>query len=365
MAEPLKVLHVITGLQTGGAERLLERLVLARRDPAIRFQVVALLPRGAVAERLADAGIPVIPLGMRRGFPDPRAVFRLARLIRTLRPDVVQSWLYHADLIATLALIVSGRRKMTRLYWNLRCASMEGGTRSFGQAVAREACAWLSRIPDGVVANSEAGRAFHLGIGYRPRKFLVIDNGVDCDAFRPDNDARRDFRRELEVPEDRPLIAMIARLDPVKDHATFLKALAKLPQVTALVAGEGTENLPAMANLRRLGERGDIARILAACDAVVSTSTSEGFPNTILEGMAAGLPVVATDAGDSKRIVGDCGIVVPVGDWQAAASAIERLLGDAPQRRRERSIAARRRAVEQFGLARMVAAFDAIYRGKA
>jgi len=359
-----KVLHVITGLATGGAERMLERLVLARRDRPLEFRVVSLIRGGAVYDSLRRAGVPVSSLGMRRGFPDPRAVWRLAGLIWQERPDVIQSWLYHADLLATLALMISGRRRRTRLFWNLRCANMEGAAGSFAPAFARAACARLSRIPDAVVANSEAGRDFHLALGYRPRRFLVIDNGIDPDLFRPDPAARGQVRAELGISGSQPLVAMVARRDPVKDHGTFLKALATLPNVAALLIGEGTETIEPRPNLYRLGERSDVARLLAACDLVVSTSISEGFPNALLEGMAAGLPAVATDVGDSRRLVGDTGLIVPVGDAAAAAAAIDRLLGEIAAARSARSEAARSRAAERFGLSRMVAAFDALYRGE-
>jgi glycosyltransferase involved in cell wall biosynthesis len=360
---PLKVMHVITGLHTGGAERMLERLVLARRERKIDFRVVALLPGGAVFDTLAKAGVAVTTLGMRRGFPDPRAVFRLARLMRDEKPDVVQSWLYHADLVATLALLVSGRRRKTKLFWNVRCSSMEAWDRSRRQAIVIDVCTWLAGIPDAVIANSEEGREFHLRLGYRPRRFLVIDNGIDPGSFRPDGDARRAVRVELGISESQPLVAMLARLDPVKDHATFLKALGTLPHVAALLIGGGTEGLDPRPNIYRLGERRDVPRLLAACDLVVSSSTSEGFPNSLLEGMAAGLPAAATDAGDSRRIVGDTGLIVPVGDAAALAQAMARLLGEAPAQRAARSQAARRRIVEQFSLERAVAAFDALYNG--
>lgn len=355
-------MHVITGLGTGGAERMLERLVRAPRDNPLEFVVVSLTPGGAVAESLTHAGVPVRDLGMRRGFPDVRAVFRLARLIREWKPDAVQSWLYAADTVATLALLLSGRRRRTRLFWNVRCSSMEGAERGIAQKMALGMCVILSRLPDAVVANSQAGRQFHWRRGYRPKKFLVIPNGIDTSVFRPDADARVELRGELAIPEDAPVAAMIARVDPVKDHGTFLAALEKCPDVVGLAAGEGTEKLPGLSNLRRLGARADVPRILAASDLLVSTSISEGFPNAILEGLACGLPVVATDAGDSALLVGDCGEIVPVRDPSALAAGIGRLLSLPPGERQALSKAARSRAVERFSLARMAAAFDALYR---
>ena len=361
VAEP-KVMHVITSLETGGAERMLERLILARRERPVSFHVVSLLSGGAVAGRLCAAGIPVMSLGMRRGLPDPGALFRLAHLIRREKPDVVQSWLYHADILATLALGWSGRRRRTKLLWSVRCSSMSGAERSFAPKWARAACIRLCGYADAVIANSQAGREFHEALGYRPRRFLVIDNGIDTDQFCPDAAARASVRAELGIAEGTALIAMVARLDPVKDYDTFLRALEFMPEVSALAIGGGTETLPARPGLYRLGERRDIARLLSACDVVVSTSLSEGFPNSVLEAMAAGVPVVATDAGDSRRILGDTGIIVPPLDPAAVAVAVRRLLGESPEARQLRKTRARGRAVENFGINRMVEAYDALYR---
>ena len=357
-----KVMHVITSLETGGAERMLERLVLAHRERPVSFHVVSLLPGGAVAERLRAAGIPVTALGMRRGRPDPRGLFRLARLIRRVKPDVVQSWLYHADILATVALLWSGRRRRTKLFWSVRCSSMESAQRSFAPDLARGICVRLSRRADVVVANSHVGRDFHQALGYRPRRFLVIDNGIDTDQFRPDSAARSAVRAELGIADGKALIAMIARLDPVKDYDTFLRALEFLPEVSALAVGGGTETLPARPGLYRLGERRDVARLLPACDVVVSTSLSEGFPNSVLEAMAAGVPVVATDAGDSRRILGDTGIIVPPVDPGAVAVAVRQLLGESSEARQLRKARARERAIEHFAISRMVEAYDALYR---
>jgi len=361
-----KVMHVITGLHTGGAERMLCELVLAQRDRACPPTVVSLLSGGRIFERLTEANVPVVDFGMRRGRPGLSVVWRLAAYIRRARPDVIQSWMYHADLAATLALWLSGRRRCTRLFWGVRCSNMDLRRYGRGLAMVIDACSWLSGAPDAIVANSDEGRAFHERLGYRPRRFVVIENGTNTDVFRPDAAARRRVRAALGIAEDRPLLALVARVDPMKDHAGFLAALDRLQGVAALAIGRGTERLPDRPGLHRLGERGDVPDLLAAADLVVSSSAfGEGFSNALVEGMAAGLPAVATDVGDARRIVGDTGIVVPPGDPEALAAAIARLLGEAPQARARRRRQARRRIVDNFSLERAVAAFDALYRGTA
>src|SRR5260221_1844845 len=162
------ILHLITGLETGGAERMLARLV-ARIDHG-RFPsvVVSMTDTGAIGVAISDAGVRLHTLGMRRGRPDPRAILRLARIMRELRPAVLQTWLYHADL---LGLVVRQLGYAPRLVWNLRC------TESSGSPAIRWILSRASGGPDAVIGNSRAGQRFHEGIGYRPRRWMHLPNG--------------------------------------------------------------------------------------------------------------------------------------------------------------------------------------------
>lgn len=362
----MRVFHVITGLDTGGAERTLSALVTAERPRRPEQHVVSLLPDGVLASRLRDAGIPVRDLGMTRGRPSLAAVWRLVRLLRTLQPDVVQSWMYHADLMATAAWRLSGRMRATRLYWGVRCSDMDASRYGRSFRIVRAACARWSALPTAVVANSDAGRAWHRRLGYRPQSFQVIPNGIDTDRFRPDPAARQALRAELGLVAAEPLLIHVARVDPMKDHATLIGALDRLHGVVALAVGTGTEALPSHPRLHRLGLRTDTPRLFAAADAVVSTSAfGEGFSNVIAEGMAAGLPAVATDVGDARIIVGDCGAVVPPRQPAALADAVQALLALPAEERTALGRRARERIVGRFSLQRMVAAFDALHRGEA
>lgn len=363
MAAP-RVLHVITGLGTGGAERALTRLVLAQPPAARPVAVVSLSAGGRYAKILRDAGIELIELGMRPGRPSAAGLVRLVRAIRRRRPEIVQSWMYHADLAALVALALTGRRRWTRLYWGVRCSDMDPRAYSLGARIVVRLCALLSGRPDAVIANSVAGRDHHLGIGYRPRAFPVIDNGIDPAPFAPDPARRRAARDELGLAADAVVVALVARVDPMKDHATFLAAFARVHGATALLIGAGTEALPEAPGVHRLGERGDIPRLLAAADILASSSAfGEGFSNALVEGMAAGRAVVATDVGDSKRILGDTGLTVPPRDPAALAAALQSLIDD-PARRAALGAAARRRVEAEFTLDRARAAWAAFYAGE-
>ncbi len=323
--------------------------------------VVSLLPGGELRDRLAEAGIPVYDLGMRRGGITVAGIWRLAQIIRRVRPAVVQSWMYHADLVSLLALILSGRRGSTTLVWGIRCSDMD--TSKYGRALKTviRTCVLLSRLPDAVVANSQAGADVHRGLGYRPRTLEVVWNGIDSKRFCPDPEARAAVREELGIAPDRVVLAHVARVDPMKDHASFLAALERLPGVTALTIGTGTESLPERPNLLRLGRRDDVSRLLAASDIIVSSSAfGEGFSNAIAEGMAADLPAVATDVGDARVIVGRAGRIVPPGDPAALAEAVAELVALGPGGRAQ--LGARTRIATTFPLSRAADEFAALYQ---
>ncbi len=362
------ILHLITGLETGGAERMLARLV-ARIDHG-RFPsvVVSMTDTGAIGVAISDAGVRLHTLGMRRGRPDPRAILRLARIMRELRPAVLQTWLYHADL---LGLVVRQLGYAPRLVWNLRC------TESSGSPAIRWILSRASGVPDAVIVNSRAGQRFHEGIGYRPRRWMHLPNGFDTAALHPDPEARRRRRVELGIAEDTDAILLPARYDPMKDHATFLAAAARLaavrPQALFALAGGGidTQNRALMAAIAEhglgerivlLGERADLDVLYPAFDLVtLSSAYGEGFPNVLGEAMACGIPCVATDIGDSAEIIGDTGVTVPPCDPEALAAGWRRVLALGAEERAALGVRARERILRDYDLGAIVARYEALY----
>jgi glycosyltransferase involved in cell wall biosynthesis len=360
---PLRILHVITGLDAGGAESMLAALVTAAPRGDFVHHVVSLKAGGVHAATLRAAVVEVDELGLAPQWPDPRALWHLVLLIRSTRPDLVQGWLYHGDLAAWLGLALSGRRGSTRLAWSLRGSRLDLAEYRRGLRLAVGACTALSRRPDIVIANSRAGLAEHLALGYRPRRSAVIHNGVDVARFAPDPARKIEIRRMLGIGETTPLIAHVARVDPMKDHRTLLAAMRLAPEIHCLAIGAGTDSLPDLANLHRLGHRDDVPRLLQAADVIVSSSAyGEGFSNALAEGMAAGLPAVATDVGDAREIVADTGVIVAARDPAALAAGIRSLVSEDGEARRQRSEQSRNRIREHFSLARAVAQFGERYR---
>ncbi len=356
-----RVMHVITDLDTGGAETMLANLVVAQKDLPEPPLVVSLTPGGTQAARITAAALSVRHLGMRRGWPNPMALFRLVMLIRSFKPKVIQSWMYHADLMALLALLLSGRRRSTRLLWGVRCSDMDLSRYALGLRIVIRLCAWLSSVPNAVVANSHAGRTFHRSLGYKARRFLVAVNGVDMNIFRPDSKARAEVRAELGIGDDEFLVGTSARVDPMKDYPTFMAALGHMQRVYGLAAGRGTGSLPDQIRFFGLGERPDMPRVLNALDLFVSASAfGEGFSNALVEAMATGLPVIATGVGDAALIIDDSGVVVPPRDVSALAAAIDDLKND-PARCKNLGRAARARVAANYDLKRIVRDIETLH----
>ena len=340
------VLHVITGLDTGGAEAMLVRLVVAAElRGSVKNVVVSLLDGGSHANKLREAGIEVHSLGLDRLSRFPGAFTKLVRLMRQVRPDLLMTWLYHADLVGTLAAMVSGIG-MKRVIWNLRCSNIDFARHAWTTRCAVKILSWLSPLPRLVSVNSKAGRRAHEALGYRPRGWVLLPNGLDLDEYRPDGRDRVLVRSELGLDATTFAVGVIARADPQKDHATLLEAAklvsARCPHIRFVLVGRNTDRLPPLDRVMALGERHDIPRLLRGLDAVVlSSAYGEGTPNVLAEAMATGVPCVTTDVGDAAVLVEDSGLIISPRNPDELAGAIETLVVEAEQARSLRGRRAR------------------------
>ncbi|HEY1721216.1 MAG TPA: glycosyltransferase [Magnetospirillaceae bacterium] len=369
-AKPINVVQVITGLGSGGAERQLATLVLNSDPNQVRHTVVSLLDEGVWGGVLRARGIPVHCLSLANKLAAPLILPKLAKVIREAQADIVQTWLYHADLAGLAAAKIAGRPVL----WALRGSRLPRGVSGWEQQALVRVLAKMSSAPRAVIANSNDAQRWHNSIGYRPRRWSVIPNGIDCDQFRPDPQARIDVRRELGLPDDAILVGNLSRLDPLKDHPTLLAAFARLPEgVRLLLAGDGIESGNPLlsvqiaaagvdpARVLRLGRRSDVARLQAALDLAVLSSISESFPNVVAEAMACGVPAVGTAVGDMALILGDVGMVVPPRDPVALGAAMNRILDLDPPARAELSRRARARIESMFSVPAMVSAYRQLY----
>ena len=369
----MKLVVIITGTDVGGAETMLQK-VLTRLSPKFKPHVISMIPVGKIGKRLRALGIPVESLNMRRRVPNPIALMRLIQRLRALRPDMVHTWMYHADLMGGLA---ARRAGVPALAWCIRHSNLAFGDNKTHTLAVVRANAFLShRLPDRILCCSQAARSVHIAHGYAREKMVVVSNGFDIAQFKPDPDARLSVRAELSLPLDVCLVGLIARWDPQKNHEGFFAAAAALhlrrPEVHFLLAGQGvdtsnqsirrildTNGLESVTHL--LGLRDDVPRLMAALDVLASASSGEAFPNVIGEAMACGVPCAVTDVGDSGLIVGETGRVVESGDMARLALAMDLLLTPPPDERRALGERARARVVERFEIGNIVRQYEAFY----
>jgi glycosyltransferase involved in cell wall biosynthesis len=372
-----KIMHVITGLSQGGAEGVLLRLVSATVND-YEHSVVTLTGDGAVGEigpKIRALGIRVTDLEMTPGRLTLRGLWRLRQAIARSRPDVIQTWMFHADLLGGLVAKVAGNPPVV---WGIRHSDLDGtATKRSTRAVAWVLARLSGLIPKAVVWNSREAMRMHRDRGYHPRDGRVIPNGFDLSALKPDAEARARVRAELSVGPSEILLGNIAHWSPEKDHDNLFEALAILKErgsgVRCLIAGarvspdnealaksiahRGLEN-----DVLVLGFRPDVPDLMNAMDlSVLSSLGGEGFPNAVAEAMACGTPCVVTDVGDSAMIVGDLGWVVPPREPALLADAIERAIREIKRNGEALSIESRTAIGERFGMDAMCRAFGQVW----
>jgi glycosyltransferase involved in cell wall biosynthesis len=370
----IRVLHLITTLEYGGTQNALYHLLSAIDSRHFESQVIFLAEPDDMRTPIANLGIPVKSLAMRRGWPSLMALKNLVSQIYAFQPHILQTWLYHADLLGLLAGRLAGG---PNIFWNLRASDMDMTHYRRLSGWTRRTCAALSRWPQVVVINSQAGRRFHDAIGYHPRRWELIPNGVDTQRFRPDPTARQALRSELGLKANILLVGYVARFDPMKDHAAFFQAARQLvdahPDVRFVLCGGGItwDNLALVSMIEALelrpwihllGPRQDVERVTAALDLATSASRSEGFPNTIAEAMACAVPCAATDVGDSAEIIAETGVLVPSDDATGLAAGWAKLIEMGDDSRERMGAAARERIVANFSLQKMASAYEQLYK---
>jgi glycosyltransferase involved in cell wall biosynthesis len=358
-AEKIKVAFLIRSLDFGGAQRQIVNLAKALDRKSFDITVISFYQGGIFAKELDERGIRRVCLDKSGRWDLFSFARRLVRELRDLKPAVLLSYLDIPNILAVLSKRVS---PATKIVWGVRISELELGNYDWLTAAAFTVERKLARFADLVIANSTAGHERALTKGFPAARVVTIPNGVDTEIFTPDAAARSSLRALWGVPDHMKLIGIVGRLDPVKDHATFLRAAQLLSEsrddVRFISVGDGpphyVDKLKELANELSLTDRllwsnarDDAPAVLNSLDVLVSSSTSEGFPNVVAEAMACGVPCVVTDAGDSAQIVGDTGMVVPRRDPPALAAALKELVANTNEETQTRT---RERVVQNFGL---------------
>jgi len=371
----MKVVHIITGLNVGGAEMMLYKLLAEMDKAQFSSEVISMTDIGPVGKKIAALGISVRALGMRRGIPSPWGLFKLIKCLRQAKPDVIQSWIYQADLISAIAAKLAGN---IPLVWGIRSSNLDASVNKRSVILIAKICAWISFwLPTKILCCSNASLTVHKALGYDDKKMLVLTNGFNVEQLKPSDVAGRTLRTELGLDSSALLVGMAGRFDPQKDHFNFIQAASIVAsqndRVYFILCGDGIDehNNPLNAwisgaglagRLHLLGLRNDMPELMAALDIYASSSCGEGFPNVVGEAMACETPCVVTDVGDCALMVGDTGVVVPPSDAEALAQALLEMLATTGQQRNEWGRRARQRIVDKFSIAKIADQYGTLYQ---
>lgn len=313
----IKIVHLIVGLNVGGAEMMLYKLLSATDRQEFEPYVISLTTAGPLAKNIRELNIPVYALEMSKGFSTVIGMVQLAKLLSRLKPNILQTWMYHADLIGGIVGKLIG---IPTIIWNIRQSNLQYSKKS--TKLIAKLCAYLSPyIPSQIISCSLTAKHYHKELGYKEELFNIIPNGFDLNRFKPNKRSHKLLCEQLNIPANAFLIGMIANYMPDKDHQNFVQAAAYLKQALGdeqtpyfVLGGRGldSQNSSLMEMLHGkhildktflLGYRADMPFLISALDVVTLSSKQEGFPNVIGEAMACGIPCVVTDTGDCKAIV--------------------------------------------------------------
>lgn len=374
----MKIIQIITGLNNGGAEAVMQRLVIADQQNGNQHHVISLMSRGIYADKLEQAGAKVYTLNFPRGRFSFMGLVKLFRLIRQIKPDVVQTWMYHADLIGGLVARFAG---VGAIAWGIRNSNLDPAYNSRSTLTIVRLCALLSRwVPRQIVSCSERATEVHQAAGYKAHKFVQVPNGYNLAHLQSSETTRNTMRTELGLTSDVFVIGMVARFDVQKDHRNLIRALAVLKSrdisFVCLLVGVNMidannelcswiQEADITDNVRLLGPRSDIPAVMNALDVHVLSSLGEAFPNVLAEAMACGTPCVTTDVGDAALIVANHGWIVAPQNADALASGLIQALESFSENKdnwKVRQEACRAHIIENFELEQMVQRYRAVWQ---
>lgn len=376
LSDLVKVLHIITGLSTGGAEMMLCKLCESFDRDNNPMAVLSLMDSGTLGKRIEHAGVPVLTLGVTRASLGLFAIRNLVQIVRSIKPDVLQGWMYHGNLAASLASKLFNNR--VPVVWNVRQTLYDLDKEKFLTRLVIRLGSFFSDHPAKTIYNSRLSRAQHQELGYSKRNSIIIPNGFNVERFSPSDASRSRIRKELGVSPNTLLIGLIARYHPMKDHKNFLRAASifskREQNVKFVMAGRGVDpsnrdlielisSCGVSEQVQLLGEREDVEDISAALDILTSSSAwGEGFSNVIAEAMACGVPCVVTDVGDSSHVVGEHGVVVPPTDSVALSSAWRKLVEGGRDGLRSLGHSARERVIKEFSIDSVASTYAELYK---
>lgn len=368
-----KICHITTGVNIGGAEMFLLNLSVKLKSEGYQQTIISLLGEGDLSKKFSDEKIELIHLNLSRYPWTWWRLFKLPSLLRKESSDIIQTWLYHADIVGGIASLFV----KSDLIWNVRQTDISTKNNKKEIILLARFAAYLSNyLPKKIICCSEKAKDSHIQLGYDEHKIVVIPNGCDTTVYSRKPQERKTIRGSLNIGENDIVVGRFGRFDIQKDYRNFVAAaeliLSNNKNVWFLMAGENITNknyelqswISATGNADRfilLGKRQDLPELYQAIDIMVSSSLGEGFPNVVAEAMACEIPCVVTDVGESGRLVGLTGLIVPKEDKNKLAKACMELINLESEQRGRLGAEARARIVEDFSIERSTSEYSQLY----
>lgn len=354
------MLHIISSLEQGGAERQLLELVKANSSHAI----CQLFSGNFYEEEIKNNKIKLFDLNFKKNILTIFSILKLYKIIKNYNPEVINTWMYHSSILEIVLRKILFKNKIP-LIWGLRCSNMDMSNYSILLKLVINLCKYFSSSPNIIINNSNAGLNFHRDIGFKGKN-IVIHNGIDISKFSLNNTFRKDFRNKYNINSKTKVLLCVARVDPMKDHKSLLEAFAKIkikfPSTILILAGFGTDRIKDKNGLITLGSHKNINYVYSACDIIISCSAfGEGFSNALAEGMASELIPIATDVGDSSHIVGDVGKIISPNSSKELYEAIRETLKLSEIIFKKKKKLAKKRIIENFPKHKMIDAYNKEY----
>lgn len=366
----MNIIHVIVGLPASGAELFLQRLSFEQRNANYHITVISLTTEGTLGEALRSRGVNVLFLGLSGVLSVPLVVYKLRKHISNIRPDIIQSWMYHADFFSSLAMF--GLNK--KLIWSVRCSNIPAG--SYFTLALMKICSLLSYVsPARVCYVAEASKVFHQSQGYSPKKSITIANGYDFSSLVYSEKKRNSFRESLSLDKHVTVFGLVGRFHKDKGQDILLEAFSKLKADISnykilLVGRECNNDNHQLVNLINsygldenvilLGEQNDISGLLSAMDIYVMGSRTEGFPNALAEAMSIGLPCIATNVGDAA-LLADKYAILSEANSNSLADAILAVVKMPVEQRKMLGIHAADHVRKSFSIVEIKKLYDQLY----
>ena len=367
----MKIVHIITNLEEGGAENSLYKI--CKNDRINQHIVISIIGLGKYSSLLKKINIKVYCLHIK--FYSFIKFLQMIKLLHDLKPDIVQTWLVYGDFIGGIAAKIAG---IKNIIWNIRYSSLDTGMVKLRTILFIKILASLSFfIPKLILVNSKSGKKNCQLIGYCKKKLYFIPNGFETSILKPNKNLKLNFRKRINILDDVPLIGNLARYDSIKDHKNLLNALAlinlKNIKFHCVLVGSNInkKNKSLLKELKKLrlnnhvkllGGNQEIQKIMNGLDIFVQSSKSEGFPNVLAEAMACGTPCIATNVGDSAFIVGDTGWLVPPSNSKKLAKVISSALSQIKTIKwQKRCAQANLRIYKNFEISKMVKSYNRVW----